>query len=264
MIDDPSGTRLDFEEVAAKGTRGHRLISIDELKGKLNGGTIEMAAKLDRDPTSPRFEAEIRSNDVEIDSKMPVLGFFVPVVAGATEGLGGKFDLLLALKGQGSTRSEVRRSLVGHGSVVLDPIDLEGSKFLAQLDVLGDWPIESRIGSVATDFTVEKGRISTEDLTIRVSRFPFVLGGWTDFDGRFDYSAKVDSITAKLPKEAKPWLTELKVNFDQLAGLRMKGTIDRIDVTVHGHPLTGDPESPDNERARFKDTARRIRDRFFR
>jgi AsmA-like C-terminal region len=264
ITDDPSGTSLDLTEIQASGTRGHKLVSIDELKARLNGGTIAMAAKLDRDPFMPRFEAELRASGVEIDSRMPVLGFFVPVVAGATEGLGGKFDLLLALKGQGTTRAEIRRSLRGQGSVVLDPIDLEGSKFLAQLDVLGDWPVESRIGSVTTDFTVEKGRISTEDLTIRVSRFPFVLGGWTDFDGRFDYSAKVDQITAKLPKEAKGWLTDMKVNFDQLAGLRMRGSIDRIEVTVHGHPLTGDPDSPDNERARFRDTARRIRDRFFR
>ncbi len=195
---------------------------------------------------------------------MPVLGFFVPVVAGTAEGVGGKCDFLIDVTGQGTTRAEVRRSLRGHGSVVLDPIDLEGSKFLAQLDVLGDWPKESRIGAVATDFVVDRGRISTEDLTIQVSRFPFVLGGWTDFDGRFDYTARVDRIAAKLPGDAKGWLSELKVNFDQLAGLRMRGSIDRIDVTVHGHPLTGDPGQPEDERARFRDTARRIRDRFFR
>ena len=264
VIDDPSGTRLDLADIEAKGTWAHRLVSIDDLRGKLNGGTLAMAARLDRDPACPRFEAEVRTTAVEIDRGMPVLGFFVPVVAGATEGVGGKFDLLLALKGQGTTRAEIRRTLRGHGSVVLDPIDLEGSKFLAQLDVLGDWPTENRIGSVATDFNVDKGRITTDDLTIRVSRFPFVLGGWTDFDGRFDYAAKVDRITAKLPKEAKSWISDLKVNFDQLAGLRMRGSIDHVEVTVHGHPLTGDPDRPDDERARFRDTARRIRDRFFR
>ena len=97
-----------------------------------------------------------------------------------------------------------------------------------------------------------------------VSRFPFVLGGWTDFDGRFDYSTRVDQITAKLPRDAKGWLSELKLNFEQLAGLRIQGSIDEIDVTVNGHPLTGDPDRPDDERARFRETARRIRDRFFR
>ena len=264
IVDDPSGTRLDLTEVEAKASASHRLVAIETLKARLNGGNLAMAAKLDRDPKMPRYEAEVRAGGVEIDRGMPVLGYFVPVVAGATDGVGGKFDLWLALKGQGTTRGEVRRSLIGHGSVMLDPVDLEGSKFLAQLDVLGDWPKESRIGSVATDFTVEKERITTEDLTIQVSRFPFVLGGWTDFDGHFDYSARVDRISAKLPREAMGLMSELKVNFDQLAGLRMKGSMDKIDVTVHGQPLTGDPDRPDGERARFRETARRIRDRFFR
>jgi AsmA protein len=264
IVDDPSGTKLDLSEVEAKGSAGCRHVAIDELRGKLNGGKFAMAAKLDRDPACPRFEVEAQASGFELDRDMPALGFFVPVVAGTTEGVGGKCDFLIDVNGQGTTRAEVRRSLRGHGSVVLDPIDLEGSKFLSQLDVLGDWPKESRIGAVATDFVVDRGRISTEDLTIQVSRFPFVLGGWTDFDGRFDYTARVDRIAAKLPGDAKGWLSEMKVNIDQLAGLRMRGSIDRIDVTVHGHPLTGDPGRPDDERARFRETARRIRDRFFR
>jgi hypothetical protein len=264
LVDDSTGNRLELLDVQAKGTWGRRLVSIEEMRGTINGGTFALAARLDRDPVGPRFEAEVRAAGVEIDRGLPVLGLFVPVVAGATDGVGGKFDLILALKGQGATRAEVRRSLRGHGSVALDPVDLEGSRFLAELNVLGDWPKESRIGSVTTDFQVDRGRITTDDLTIRASRFPFVLGGWTDFDGRFDYSAKVDRIAAKLPKEAKGWLADLKVNFDQLAGLRMRGSIDHVEVTVHGHPLTGDPDQPDDERARFRETARRIRDRFFR
>jgi hypothetical protein len=265
IIDDPSGTRLDLENVTGNGTFGQRIVTIDEFRGTLNSGKIAIAAKLDRDPSCPRFEAEVQAGGVEIDRGMPVLGYFVPVIAGATDGVGGRFDLMLNIGGQGTTRAEIRRFLHGQGSVVLDPVDLEGSKFLAQLDVLGDWPQESRIGSVSTDFTVDKGRITTEDLTIRVSRFPFVLGGWTDFDGRFDYRTRVDRITAKLPREAKGWLaSELKMSFEQLAGLRMSGSIDRIDVTVHGHPLTGDPDRPNAERARFRESARQIRDRFFR
>ena len=99
---------------------------------------------------------------------------------------------------------------------------------------------------------------------ILVSRFPFVLGGWTDFDGRFDYAPRVDRITARLPREARGWIAEAKVNFDQLAGLRLRGTPDEVDVTVHGRPLTGESGRTDAERARFRETARRIRDRFFR
>jgi AsmA protein len=264
IIDEPGGNRVDLVDVEARAAWGRRVLSVEEVKGRLNGGTFAAAGRLDRDPASPRFEVEFQASRVEVDRGLPILGLFVPVVAGATDGVGGQGDFALALKGHGATRSEIRRSLRGHGSVRLEPIDLDGSKFLAELDVLGDWPKGSRVGSVSADFQVDQGRISTEDLTIRASQFPFVLAGWTDFDGRFDYAAQVDKIAAKLPKEARAWLPELKVNFDQLAGLRMFGSIDHVEVTIHGHPLTGDPDRPDSERARFRDTARRIRDRFFR
>jgi AsmA protein len=264
VIDDASGMALELTNVSGNATCGPRFTTVEKLRGTINTGKFAMAAKIDRDPVSPRFEVEVHAGGIEIDRGMPALGFFVPVVAGATDGVGGRFDLVLDLRGQGTTRAEIRRTLEGQGSVVLDPVDLEGSKFLAQLDVLGDWPKESRIGTVSSDFVVDKDRISTENLTIQVSRFPFVLGGWTDFDGRFDYRTRVDRISSKLPREAKAWLPELKSGFEQLAGLRMHGSIDRIDVTVNGQPLTGDPNRPNSERARFRETARQIRDRFFR
>ena len=187
VIDDRSGNRFDLSGAKARVGWGHRLVEVEELRGTLNGGTFALAAKIDRDPIQPRFEAEVAASGVEIDGGMPVLGCFVPVVAGATDGVGGKFDLRLALKGQGATRADVLHSLKGHGSVTLDPIDLEGSRFLAELKALGDLPRESRLGSVTSEFRVDHQRISTDELTVRASRFPFVLGGWTDFDGRFDF-----------------------------------------------------------------------------
>jgi len=117
---------------------------------------------------------------------------------------------------------------------------------------------------VTADFAIDRGRFTSEDLTIRVSRFPFVLAGWTDFDGRFDFAAKVDAIAAGLPREAQGLLGEFRGNLDDLSGLRLRGDRDRVDVTVHGRPLAGDPARPDGERARFREAARRVRDRFFR
>ncbi len=124
VVDDASGNQLEISDVAARGTWGVRQVWVEELRGKVNGGTFAMAAKLDRDPGCPRFEAEVQAIGVEIDRGMPVLGYFMPVVAGSTERVGGKFNLRLALKGQGATRAEVVRSCKGHGSVALDPIDL--------------------------------------------------------------------------------------------------------------------------------------------
>jgi len=264
VVDEPSGTRFDLTEVEGRATFGRRAATLDELRGKLNGGTITLAAKLDRDPVTPRFRAEARVDGVEIDRGLAAIGTFVPVAAGATDGVGGKLTLRLAIDGRGASRGEIRRPLRGHGSVALDPIDLDGSRFLGQLEVLGDWPSESRVGAVTADFAIDRGRFTSEDLTIRVSRFPFVLAGWTDFDGRFDFAAKVDAIAAGLPREAQGLLGEFRGNLDDLSGLRLRGDRDRVDVTVHGRPLAGDPARPDGERARFREAARRVRDRFFR
>jgi uncharacterized protein involved in outer membrane biogenesis len=264
VVDDPSGTRFDLTEVQGEATTDGRLTTLSGMRGTVNGGKVEMAARLDRNPNSPGFEIEVRANGVGIESGVPALAFLVPVVAGTTNGAGGKLGLILAMKGQGATRAEVRRSLRGHGSVLLDPVDLDGSKLLASLDALGECPKHGRIGSVSADVEIDRGRVSSENLTIQVSQFPFVLGGWTDFDGRFDYAPRIDQITARLPSEARAWLPDLKAHFDQLAGLRLRGTPEKVEVTVHGHPLTGDPGRTDDERARFRETARRIRDRFFR
>jgi len=163
-----------------------------------------------------------------------------------------------------ATRAEIRRTLGGHGSIALDPIDLDGSRFVDQLEVLGDWPSESRVGAVTSDFKIDRGRFTSDDLTIRVSRFPFVLGGWTDFDGRFDFSANVDAIAARLPREARELIGEFKPNLDGLAGLRFRGDPRRMSVTINGRPLAGDSTQADGDHARFRDSARRIRDRFFR
>jgi len=264
VVDEPSGTRVDLTEVEARARVGGLIATLEELKGKLNGGTIRLAVRLDRDPGSPRFEAEVHAAGVGLDRGLAALGTYLPVVAGATEGVGGKLNMNVALDGRGAARAEIRPTLRGHGSIALDPIDLDGSRFLDQLEILGDWPSESRVGSVTSDFALERGRFTTEDLTIRVSRFPFVLGGWTDFDGRFDFAAKVDAIAARLPREARGLIGELKANLDGLTGLRFRGDARRMSVTINGRPLAGDPAQGDGERARFRESARKIRDRFFR
>ena len=266
VVDEPSGTRFDLTGVEAEASCDGRTTTLRRMKGSVNGGTFELAARLERDPIAPRFEVEARVSGLAVDNGLPALAYLVPVVAGTSDGAGagGKLDLSLNLDGRGATRAEVRRSLHGQGSVRIDPIDLDGSKFLAALDALGDAPRPGKIGAVSADLRIGEGRVSTENLTIQVSRFPFVLGGWTDFDGRFDYAPRIDRIADTLPAEARAWVAELRVNFDQLAGLRLRGTPEAVEVTLHGHPLTGDPTRPDDERARFREAARRIRDRFLR
>ena len=90
VVDDPSGTRFDLTGVQGEATSDGRLTTLSGMRGTLNGGTFEMAAKLDRDPARPGFEVEVRANGVGIETGMPALAYLVPVVAGTTNGAGAR------------------------------------------------------------------------------------------------------------------------------------------------------------------------------
>lgn len=264
FVDDPNQFRADLTDITARGSYKPLAVKVDDLRGQVNGGSLAMAAQLVRDPSSPRFSAEVQGKSIHLDHGLELVEMFVPLVARSDDRIGGTLNVRLALRGQGVSCPEIRKNLTGHGSILLDPIDLDGSKILSELRTLGDWPKTDHVGAVSSNFKVDRGRVSTEDLTIRASKIPLVVAGWTDFDGRFDFAAKVDAIAAGLPREAQGLLGEFRGNLDDLSGLRLRGDRDRVDVTVHGRPLAGDPARPDGERARFREAARRVRDRFFR
>src|SRR5947209_4857776 len=90
VVDEPSGTRFDLTGVRGDATTDGRLLMLNGMKGDVNGGSFEMAARLERDPISPRFELEFRAKGVMLDQGMPALAYLVPVVAGTTNGVGGK------------------------------------------------------------------------------------------------------------------------------------------------------------------------------
>ncbi len=264
FVDDPNHFRADLTDITARGSYKPSAVTVDDFRGLVNGGSLSMAAQLDRDPLTPRFSAEIQGRSIHLDHGLELVETFVPLVARSDDQIGGTLNVHLALKGQGVSCPEIRKTLTGHGSILLDPIDLDGSRILSELRTLGDWPKTDHVGAVSSNFRVERGRVSTEDLTIRASKIPLVVAGWTDFDGRFDYETRVDRMIAGLPREAKSFLGELKINLDELTGLRIEGAKDQFRISLNGRPLSTDPDQPTGERTRLRETARKLHDRFFR
>ena len=262
-VDDTNGLRLNMVDVSGRGSFGRLAVQVDDLRGLLNGGPIRVAAHLDRDPTTPRFAAEVQAQHVRLDRGLEVVEQFVPLVARDDHAIGGLINVRLALKARGDSAAEIRRTATGQGSILLDPIDLDRSRILDELRTLGDCPKTNHVAAVSSNFVVADGRITTDDLTIRGSKIPFVVAGWTDFDGRFDYRTQVDRMIANLPREARSLLGELKINFDQLAGLRIEGQPGTVRLTLDGRPLAAGPGQPTPERVRFRQAARQLRDRFF-
>jgi uncharacterized protein involved in outer membrane biogenesis len=273
VIDEPSRTRLDFSGVEGHATWQHRRVTIPELRGMLNGGAFELTAQLDGATASPAFEGQLRAWGVELSEGMDALGYLVPVVAGTSDRLedkiDGRIDVNLYLRGQGLTRDAIQTLLVGHGAVCLNPIRLDGSKMLAELAHLVELPAQGRVGSVKTDFEIKRGRVSTENLTVNVAKVPIVLVGWTDFDGRLNYRLKTDGLTEKLPGKARNLLAELAIDPNNLAALKVQGSLDTLTVTMDGVPLNpsgsgSDPVRRGEDRQRLRDLGKRLRDRILR
>ena len=265
VIDEPTRTRLQLLGVEGKATCKGPIAFIPELTGTINGGTFALAARLDRSEAEPRFEGQIKVRDVDLDEGMHALSYLVPALAGNSARSDGTLSLDLYLRGQGDTRENLCRSLVGHGQVILDPVMLDGSQLLDQVGRVVDLPPDGRAGSIHSSLTVKDGRIASDDLTLDVAQVPLVLSGWTDFDGRIDYRLRSDRMADRLPARAREFLSELSVRFEEVADVRVKGTVDALEISLDGVVLSQAPGSSapgGDDGAKFREFGRRLRDRI--
>jgi uncharacterized protein involved in outer membrane biogenesis len=270
VLDVPTGTRLEFRDVAGRATSKGKHATIHELRGTLNGGPFEVVAQLDRSTPSPSFEGQIRAQSIALNQGMSVLGYLVPVLSSDPASLDGTLEIDLYLRGQGTSRGELRSTLVGHGSLVLDSIELDGSPLLSELASIIELPAQARIGSISSDFAISQGRISSDNLTVDLVKLPIVLSGWTDFDGRVNYRVRTDNVIDRLPSQARDLLAELSVDVKKMTTLRVEGAIDRPTVTIDGvpmHRMTGRGEearAPGDDHPKLRELGRRLRERILR
>jgi AsmA protein len=263
VVDEPTQTRLEFKDIEGRATCAGRRATVQNLKGTINGGTFELVAQLDRTGPIPVFEGQIRTQHVTMGEGMNALAYLLaPALAGSSHALDGQLALDLYLRGR-ATRDALQESLVGHGTVVLDPVQLSDSKLLAQLAPVAELPDGGRVGSVRSNFAIKERRIVSDDLTVSLGNVPLVFEGATGFDGRMSYRLKPEGLAERLPGRARDVLAELAVNLDDLAVVRVQGTIDNMVVRVDdGSSVDGRHHRDD--RQRFRDLGKKLRDRVLR
>ena len=279
LADEATATRLELSAIEGYGTYNGQLATLDELNGKLNGGTIAMAARFDRAAGRPMMEGEVRAEKVNLGVGMSSLAYAVPLLATASPGVHarGILDLDLFLKSSGKTSDAVLRNVTGRGMIELDEMSLADSRIMEA--VSREVPIHAGIGTLTGNFEVAKGRISTADTVLKVGATPVNLAGWSDFDGRLDYlvkahdlGKKVQSFADKLPVEAREFLDELPLNdLDGLVSLEITGTIDRPTVRPEEGSLLSkkarlmkDPARRNEEKAKLKQAGKKLLDRLIR
>ena len=268
LIDQPSQTQLTFDEVEGEGIWEGEGAFIATLSGRLNQGPFEFTAHLDRSGGQPNFEGQFRTSDVVLDQGMSMLRYLVPVLAGAGGQLQGRMAMDVYLRGRGECRKLLGKSLVGHGSLVLDPIELNGTPLMTEFAKLAELSSTDNLASIRSDFVVQDGRIKTDHLTLTAGRIPVAISGWTDFDGRLDYQVKLDGVADRIPDQARKFISGLDLNLNSLTSLRLRGNVDRVVITAPGTAAEG--RSPleqiigPEDRERFKVLGRQFRDKLMR
>ena len=260
LVDDPNRTRLELIGVEGRGTCKDGVCNVYDLRGVLNGGSFRLAAQLDRAGPKPTFEGHVTLRDVALGDGMGALRYLVPALSGTSKDLEGTLALDLYLRGRCESREALGRTVVGHGTVALDPVKLDGSRLVDAIAKVNGLAARDRVGSVRADLKVQNRKVLSDNLTLALGRVPVVFAGWTDFDGRVDYRLRADGLSEKLSGQARELLSELRIDLDRVTDVRVQGTIDDLAVNAGGVPLDG----PENGRPAddLREIGRRVRDQF--
>lgn len=259
VVDDaPGPTRLELTELSARATLWSRVFHLERLEARSGGGVIRLALEVERGQV-PSFELALGAEGVRLDGSVPPLSYLLPFVNELDADEGGLLSLELELKGQGDEPVEIRRSLVGHGRIRIDPVRLDRSALARELARVVPMPEGMRLGSLSSDFTIEQERITTPGLSFGVGRRKLMLGGSTFFDGRIDYRIESEGLTGDLTGDVGELIRRLPVDATGLLRVDVRGSIEDPSLFVNGQPLgEGSADDP------LRELGRKVRERFLR
>jgi len=180
VIDEPNATHLELTELVGQATWDLRRTVISKMRGRLSGGQVELAGQVDCLPGTA-FEGQMRAEGDGIDIGKAVLTYMIPGLARGSSGVHGRLECNLDFRCQGCTCGEVYRSLEGQGAVSVAPIQLDVSRIVADRRPARVPPAAARVGLVHSEFSVDGGRLTIEQLAIQVGRVPVVVAGGPRF-----------------------------------------------------------------------------------
>lgn len=268
VVDEPTGSRFTLEEVEGEATwiEGRTIAGV--FNGTVNQGPFQLSATFNRNPANPSFEGQLQADRVVLDDGMAVLRYLVPVLAGQTPRIRGDFNMELYLRGEGDTKGMLAKTLTGNGKIIIDPIELDGTELLAEIEKRVQLKTKTKFASLNSDLIVQDGRVITNRLALHLAKAPLIISGWTDFDGQLDYRMGLEGLVDRVPSRARRVLAELDLDVESLTTLRLSGTVDHLEVSLMGRAAEGasnlerllDGQDPD----RLKNLGREFRDRLFR
>ncbi len=267
LIDQVTKSRIEIKGLAGEAVRDGRRFVVNQMNGTLNGGPIRLAAQLDRSSAPSRADVRLRADEVAVDDGLAALRYIAPVLSGASLHLKGRLQADLYLAARGDDHESLLKSLEGHGSVTLSPIDLDGADLVAELARLGEAPRQGRLASIHSEFIVKDQHITTEHATLTIGRIPLILAGSTNLDGSIDYRMRIDGVDGRLSTRARRLLDDLNLDLGDVTTLSLKGTVDNMVVEAGGVAVRntrGKAVLAPDDQEKLKRIGRQLRDRLIR
>jgi len=268
IADQRNETCDEFEQVEGEVTLEGRSGGVFSLGGLLHGGPVQMTGRFDRTMREPSIDVQLAASGVDLTREASRLRYLIPVLTGEQCRLEGKLAAQASFQARGADVATLSKSLIGQGSVVLDPVRLQGSSFLDAVCKLAELPPTDFRDSITARFGIENQRITTHSSTIQLGPVPLRLTGWTDFDGTLDYKINLESLTSRIPAQAVRFLQDVDLDVERLSLLELTGSLDHLLVQVDGEPLdiesTRDHSGRRVDRERIRVLGRKLLDRLVR
>jgi hypothetical protein len=213
---------------------GQRL-ELPGLACRLNGGNVRAEElSLDLEGT-PAYRIVLGAEQVAAHQDMaPLLAYVLPFLSAADRDaeFSGSLQGRLELGGRGFALDDLRKTLVGRGSLRVAQGRIAASPFFRELaGLLGTSLDRVLFHELGSDFTLGEGRITSSKLFLQgregSSVRSIAFDGWTDLDGKLDYGMKLSSLKDSIGDKRARRVLEYAERFlgGGLLPLRVRGTV---------------------------------------
>jgi uncharacterized protein involved in outer membrane biogenesis len=227
-IDQVELTRLKLQNVAAKGSLDHGVLTVQSMSGRLLGGEAQGRGKLDFNQDPPHADVDLKLTDLELGQMRPKEGGSTP---GAPPPIEGTLRAHIMVSGQGSSLHQVAATangivtiVVPHGTVrdslaELAGMDLRGLGLLMSKD-----KHDTALRCAIAVFKDHDGTLTAQDFVADTEPVLITGSGRVQFD--------TESLDLTLQGEPK----ELRL-FHWRSPVLIKGTLSHPTIDIHARKL---------------------------
>lgn len=244
MVGGFSAPRVEAHKVPLTEMKGNlrlgadKKLSVSDVTAALFTGRVEGKADVDlSDPAAPAFDIESRALNLQAND-------LVSILTPADNFLFGQLDLSSSFSGKGVTPSEIAASLIGNGSMKAREGRInKGPQTNALWNALNLNEQESiPFRNLATAFSVDQGKLRTDDLVVQGGDAEWKANGFVGFDGIMDYTIQVN-LNEALSKQFRQRVgRDVAALLEGSSGnvvldLRLSGDVKRPSVTLDRNKL---------------------------